>query len=945
MHLCKSCGVTTLFADETGRRVAVELGNNIRVKNIPLYRQQPDTGLTSLDHNSLELRSSDLAFFYHTSGTSSGLPKPVPQSHWSAVGALPRLSLGQLANATFTTTPLYHGGLADCLRAWTAGAMIWLFPEGRAPITARSVLDAVAYARRSSPVPVLYFTSVPYVLQFLAAEGEGVWVLKSMNLVGVGGAALPATVGDELVAKGVKLVSRMGSAECGFLMSSHRDYAVDKDWQYLRSSNDPDLLAFEPTGDGLAELVIRPHWPVLAKTNREDGSYATSDLFEAHPTIPNAWRYHSRADSQIALANGKKFDPSPMEGAILASTNLLCDVLVFGAGRDFPGALLFASPDVLPSADVIETLWPSIEQINNEFPGHARLSRTSLITIRTVKGREYLPKSSKGTIMRRQSQEWYAEIIETVYARTNSAVSDAEVQDDEIQSRITDEICRCTGRQINQNEDLFRQGVDSMACIQIRRFIERTLMPADSPSLPLNIVYDLGTVDALAKYIVRLRQGNDIQDPGFDIRSRNLMRDLAGRYSDFQPRDRTPMEKTGVVVVLTGATGALGAHILGSLLRDQRVGKVYCLVRAPSSRVAYDRVDRALTVRGLAEPQAHVESSKFDHRVICLPCVLSGDNLGLSQDTMKQIVEEATLVIHAAWAVNFSLQLKSFEDHLAGVRNLIKCARQADAHFYFISSTAAVSDSPNGHVPETISSNPKDAAPLGYAQSKWVAEQICSAAHEAEGSDRSVSIIRVGQLCGNKDGVWNESEAYPLMLSTARIAHCLPDLGDEPLRWLPVDLAATAILEIILPDKLETASLHHHHRASSKVPVYHVLNPHKTPKWHDMLRWIRESRSIEFDTVPPQRWLEQLESSLSGRQQRLCHPSQGLIGFWKAKYTEDSDANAQGQEVRSRQGVQSACTFDLSRTKLVSRTMADVKPLDRLSVQRMWSWIDHKVGK
>ena len=111
-----------------------------------------------------------------------------------------------------------------------------------------------------------------------------------MNLVGVGGAALPATVGDELVAKGVKLVSRMGSAECGFLMSSHRDYAVDKDWQYLRSSNDPDLLAFEPTGDGLAELVIRPHWPVLAKTNREDGMplavAVDKDIASGSSTLP-----------------------------------------------------------------------------------------------------------------------------------------------------------------------------------------------------------------------------------------------------------------------------------------------------------------------------------------------------------------------------------------------------------------------------------------------------------------------------------------------------------------------------------------------------------------------------------------------------------------------------------------------------------------------------------
>ena len=43
------------------------------------------------------------------------------------------------------------------------------------------------------------------------------------------------------------------------------------------------------------------------------------------------------------------------------------------------------------------------------------------------------------------------------------------------------------------------------------------------------------------------------------------------------------MAKTGVIVVFTGATGALDTHVLGSHLQNQGVGKVYCLVLAPSS--------------------------------------------------------------------------------------------------------------------------------------------------------------------------------------------------------------------------------------------------------------------------------------------------------------------------------------------------------------------------
>jgi hypothetical protein len=52
-------------------------------------------------------------------------------------------------------------------------------------------------------------------------------VLKKMELVGVGGAALPRSTEDSLVQRGVKLISRFWSAECGFLLSSHCTFSQD----------------------------------------------------------------------------------------------------------------------------------------------------------------------------------------------------------------------------------------------------------------------------------------------------------------------------------------------------------------------------------------------------------------------------------------------------------------------------------------------------------------------------------------------------------------------------------------------------------------------------------------------------------------------------------------------------------------------------------------------
>lgn len=41
-------------------------------------------------------------------------------------------------------------------------------------------------------------------------------------------------------------------------------------------------------------------------TNRDDGSYATGDLFARHPSIPRAWKYAGRADDIIVMVRASE---------------------------------------------------------------------------------------------------------------------------------------------------------------------------------------------------------------------------------------------------------------------------------------------------------------------------------------------------------------------------------------------------------------------------------------------------------------------------------------------------------------------------------------------------------------------------------------------------------------------------------------------------------------
>ena len=279
--LCESCDVRFIFYDgiyshlateavkvsQAGTKltaIALPLGPQLKIAEL-LCSHSTDNAITL----SSDCQPTDVAYLHHTSGTSSGVPKPIPQTHRAGAGVLPQFPDGK-DKATFTTTPLYHGGIADLFRAWTSGAMIWLFPgksnhDTAQPITVNNVIKCLDVAadctRHGSCPPVKYFSSVPYVLQSLEADERGLRYLRKMDVVGVGGAALPDEVGDRIVDQNINLISRFGSAECGFVMSSHRDYAKDKAWQYLRSDKGAENLNFEKQESGLVELIVLDGWP------------------------------------------------------------------------------------------------------------------------------------------------------------------------------------------------------------------------------------------------------------------------------------------------------------------------------------------------------------------------------------------------------------------------------------------------------------------------------------------------------------------------------------------------------------------------------------------------------------------------------------------------------------------------------------------------------------
>jgi hypothetical protein len=358
--------------------------------------------------------------------------------------------------------------------------MIWLFPATELPITSVNIQKCLSHAancRKSSQwIPeIKYFSSVPYVLQMLDSEDALAW-LRKMDIVGVGGAALPPTTGDSLVREGVNLISRFGSAECGFALSSHRHYETDKEWQYLRSPTNSTLLKFEKQQDSdLAELIILDGWPHMAKKNREDGSFATSDLFEQHDKVANAWKYHSRSDSQITLITGKKFDPAPLEDALRDSSPIIQDVLIFGNDKQFPGVLVFPSKKEAASdpEDFVTKVWEFLQPMNEQGQQHTKISKNMVVVMDPPD--PPLQKSSKGTMMRGVVEKRFGGYIEGAYGNESesnskeSLLPEADLEK-EVQGIVDGVVSRDV--KLDPSADFYLSGIDSVKATRIRALIQ-----------------------------------------------------------------------------------------------------------------------------------------------------------------------------------------------------------------------------------------------------------------------------------------------------------------------------------------------------------------------------------------------------------------------------------------------------------------------------------------
>ncbi|KAL9617569.1 MAG: hypothetical protein Q9160_007639 [Pyrenula sp. 1 TL-2023] len=793
------------------------------------------------------------AVIMHSSG-STGLPKSLKVPHYRLVKEYPLPG----KDRNLVTLPLYHTFALTILptQMYRRRTVHFLNPD--LPTTCKGLTEAIKVVR-----PELLST-VPYMLKLLAEEQNGIEAMRECKYVLSTGSQCPDDLGHRLVQLGVNLGTLFGSTETGFVADSLHRPKEDKAWNYMRvPSFHMDHIFPRPVAEGLFEFVYLKDYPNRIVTNSDDPleSFYSKDILTPHPSIPSAWKFVTRIDDRVTLLNGEKVLPLPIEGHIKQHA-LVREAVVFGIGKAVPGILLFRADDAKDQSDddFVDKVWPTIEEANKHAESFSQISKNMVVPLPSGTN---VPQTDKGSVIRAQAHKVFENEIENVFdqlehQQEGSAVLDTPALVEYLQ-RLGGEIL---GKPMsNPNEDLFSLGMNSLQALEMRGAILKHLnLGGNGKKLSQNVVFEQGNISNLAKHLEILRLGATTGKE----KPIALIEEMVAKYSvTARPRETIDAPTEGNVIVLTGATGGLGVHLLTQLANHPRTSHIYCLLRGYDAEA---RLKRAVKER-------HNLSLPSPEKYTVLTSSLHESNLGLSDGMYAALKARTTHIIHGAWPVNFQLGLPSFSSSLQGLQNLLQLSLATtsgprSARLTFCSSiSVALDTTAPATIPELPIADLEQVSGTGYAASKLVGEKIVEKA--VRDANANASVVRIGQIVGDSHaGLWNDTEMVPLMIRSALTMGMLPELDGERCCWLPLDVCAKAIVEIegldrpAEPEDVETAA--HGTKTDpsnsgqeSKRLVYNVSSP-LSFRWNEDLLPALKELGMHFETVPFSTWIERL---------------------------------------------------------------------------------------
>ncbi|NIM12781.1 MAG: AMP-binding protein [Candidatus Aminicenantes bacterium] len=334
-------------------------------------------------------------------------------------------------------------------------------------------------------------------------------------------------------------------------------------------------------------------------------------------------------------------------------------------------------------------------------------------------------------------------------------------------------------------------------------------------------------------------------------------------------------------ILLTGATGFLGAHLAAELLKTTNA-EIYLLVRGKSVEDSTRRLERRLSYYfgpdfyHLNEERLHVVQGD-----LCSPGV------GMDDSRFKSLSETIDVVLHSAANVkHFGHYQDFYQTNVLGTEKLLQFSmtgKQKD--FHYISSLSVCSGDVEGKeymVYTDLTGDVGQQHENVYIKSKFEAEKKVFSSRE---KGLKASIYRMGNLVFHSDtGIFQENIEDNAFYANVKAFITLGAVADN-LRlsdFTFVDQAAHAIVLLMMREPLLNRN-------------YHIQNHHAFA-WKDMERAL-EKAGIKIQFLRPNLFLDYLVEQLENHSHRanierlLLHS--GLLEKERKKRTINMTASDQ----------------------------------------------------